>query len=1072
MRVAVLCLGLLLTTCLPPAQAEWTSEAPVNLRVGIAIEKQVEIRCDGPVEAILDGRSTESVTLQPGVYTVSLVDSPDFLRAAPLVAGVISAPPQELIAVGAPPAPTGDWKVDLVRTRSPSNADRAEQDARRNLRGNIRRFQEGGVFIVQAGPFPNEYIARQAMQKARGFGFPAQVVAPGAFEGYAAPVAAAPAAAGGPKRSLRLAPKGQPQRPSEPSGPVGEPLEEVRIPSSLPPPESIPDLEPLDLIPEESFEIEPLETIPPEELALEPMLEPEPEPVLEPIPEPETARLEPETGWRPAPDAGPQDYSQPERISAAPKRAPRGPQARPGGPPPPRERMNNQRGPQRPPEARAMTPPNAQRNGMRRPPFRQGPPPVPSARGTEPRRGPERVQPARPRPAPAPAPAPPPEESPKFAGPLEPTQPIEDRRPQPNVSRIPAPQEPMEQKRLPAELIPVRPPEPRGADSFASVPERTRPRFPNIIKSLPIIRRFWWQDPIETTRPAPRGPNYEQGLENALREPSLASRDGGEPPSVEVVTETGTGEIPSFEPKSALDSEVAMGAVPDIEPFVPESPIDSGQPDDLRGFIPAPPDPNEPATTVVEGPDPAPFPNSFDDEPSMEPFSEPETAMLPSERTDDPVVDIDPSLIPDSPGSVDLDAPLFLATEEGQSAAGGEAFTPDSGSSSAEPGTSGLTEKRAAGGGRPLVVPPTEPVTRAYVQVFDSSGKPLTDGASIIDLRPLTSSRLEYNENSYHGVFQAFAPSDEWMVLVNQVNLEDYVAGIVPEEIPPEAPLDVLKAQAVMSRCYALQLSQTGDYREYGFDVPGDANSEWPYYGRDKETPNIRLAVDETAGEVLIQENGELALPVYCFASGGYVADAQSIWGDSGEPVPTYLKGKPDYNPPEVEEYGIGPEGFSQDEKLVEKWLKDSPNTLDREAAGDYFRWKKTFSDNQLDGLVNAYWNNQVGHVEEMEVTQRAVSGHVTRMRIKGSLQTVEARDSDTIRDALKLDSSLIFIEKGWASDWTIYGGGLGHGVGLSQCGAIGLVKKLNANYLKVLRYYFEDLKLGRRDLVRSKTGA
>jgi SpoIID/LytB domain protein len=443
-----------------------------------------------------------------------------------------------------------------------------------------------------------------------------------------------------------------------------------------------------------------------------------------------------------------------------------------------------------------------------------------------------------------------------------------------------------------------------------------------------------------------------------------------------------------------------------------------------------------------------------DEKPVIEPYSEPSPARLPKESAEPPTLDMD-TLIPAAPGeSVEEEAPLLV-----KSAEDGEEV--------------GMTPKRAVDrpGGKPVGIPVTKPISRAYVRIFDEDGQPVTDSATVIDIEPVTSSRLEYNGSSYNGTFQAYAPSDEWLVLVNNADLEDYVAGILPQEIPAEAPFEVLKAQAVVSRCYALQLAQSGEYTEYGYDILGDADSDWPYTGSKKETPSIRNAVEETAGEVLIDSNGGLATPVYCFSSGGYVADALSVWGNSGEPVPEYLKARPDFDPATVG-VAISPEGLADDEGLLEEWLSSPPNTFDSEAAGEHFRWKKTLTEDQMDALVNDFWNDQVGHVKSISIIRRAKSGHASEMKIEGELQTVEARDSDTIREALQLDSSLILIKEGWGSGWSVYGGGLGHGVGMSQCGAIGLVKQKKANYKQVLHFYFDELKLGRRQISRSPEGA
>lgn len=959
-----------------------------NVRVGLARAKQLEIRCDGPMQVTIDGRQAEAKELQPGTYMLSVVEAPDFHRAAPLVAGIVSAPPEELILTSAPGSPLESWRVELVRTPSAAVATRAERDARVKLKGRIQVSDEGNQKVVHMGPFPNRYLAGKALEKARSAGFPARISSAAGELGYAdmGSALASPVL-----KSRRLNPEGQSVQPPPPAPAPAistqsaeeSTLPEVTADSSGAYEE---DLAPLDLIPEEMLRLDdPIPT---------PMPEPEPAPaveerVLEPIPETSQADMGPELGWVPAP--GKKSKGEPEKITGSTRKLP---------PPPPRIGSSGPRFSTPPPHSR---PPSVSRP--------MGPPPQVSAPSTQPRRvrrprfvetPPEeerqpRVMPRKSAPQPAAPPpvqaAPPPSEEPRYV-----TPPEEDSllKPMPEPAPEPVYSPPSKKRLEPRIAKPAPRPAPSYPDKVASAPKRERFRIPNFLKSMPLIRRFWWEDPIVGPPPEPKV-DIEESFASALNKP--------------------------------VDSEVAMksAAVPpegEVEPTT--SPVEEKGKVDPEWVASQPSQP-EPTETASE-------------ESNLEPFDEPKPATLPKERGEPPV----------------LELPEGMVAEED---------TP------AQPLETKSAPTRTTAGGKNLLVPPLQPVAKGSVQLFDESGQAVSDPGTILDIQPLTSSRLEYNSNSFYGVFQAYAPSEDWLVLVNQVDIEDYISGIVPQEIPADAPFDVLKAQSVMCRCYALQLIHSGDSAEYGYDLPGHPESDWPYYGRSKETPNIRLAVEETAGEILVDSNGNLATPVYCFSSGGYVADARSVWGGTGQPIPDYLEARPDFDPAQVG-FAVPENGFAENESILEEWLTSPPNTYDREAAGESFRWKRTIAAEQMDALVNDYWNNQVGQVKSIRIDARAISGHATRMTIVGTEQTVEARDSDTIREALQLDSSLIVIKENWRSGWTIYGGGLGHGVGLSQCGAIGLVKQKNANYRQILNFYFNKLKLGRRNLVRSSTGA
>jgi SpoIID/LytB domain protein len=118
---------------------------------------------------------------------------------------------------------------------------------------------------------------------------------------------------------------------------------------------------------------------------------------------------------------------------------------------------------------------------------------------------------------------------------------------------------------------------------------------------------------------------------------------------------------------------------------------------------------------------------------------------------------------------------------------------------------------------------------------------------------------------------------------INVVNLEQYLYGVVPSEMPSGWAPEALKAQAVVARSYALAVRKTG-----AFDLYPDTRSQ-VYLGMDHEKATTNAAVDGTAGRVVLY-NGQVAKTYFYSSSGGRTAASQDIWGAA---VP-YLVAVPD----------------------------------------------------------------------------------------------------------------------------------------------------------------------------------
>ncbi len=120
--------------------------------------------------------------------------------------------------------------------------------------------------------------------------------------------------------------------------------------------------------------------------------------------------------------------------------------------------------------------------------------------------------------------------------------------------------------------------------------------------------------------------------------------------------------------------------------------------------------------------------------------------------------------------------------------------------------------------------------------------------------------------------------------VINALALEQYVKGVMPNEVPPSWPIEELKAQAVAVRSIAL----TGGVGGNGFDLYNDTRSQ-VYEGLESEARRTNQAVAATRGEVVTYK-GEVAQTFYSACSGGHTESVVNVFGTA---IP-YLVGVPD----------------------------------------------------------------------------------------------------------------------------------------------------------------------------------
>jgi stage II sporulation protein D len=148
------------------------------------------------------------------------------------------------------------------------------------------------------------------------------------------------------------------------------------------------------------------------------------------------------------------------------------------------------------------------------------------------------------------------------------------------------------------------------------------------------------------------------------------------------------------------------------------------------------------------------------------------------------------------------------------------------------------------------------------------------------------SAPVRFNDKPYRGRLEVFTNPGGTLTVVNVVSLEDYVRGVVPNELSPGGypALEALKAQAVAARTYAVK--NRGNFASQGFDLLPTTRSQ-VYGGMATEHPLSTRAVEETRG-IVATYMGEPINALYTSTCGGRTEDAENIFNEAAP----YLRGR------------------------------------------------------------------------------------------------------------------------------------------------------------------------------------
>lgn len=271
--------------------------------------------------------------------------------------------------------------------------------------------------------------------------------------------------------------------------------------------------------------------------------------------------------------------------------------------------------------------------------------------------------------------------------------------------------------------------------------------------------------------------------------------------------------------------------------------------------------------------------------------------------------------------------------------------------------------------------------------------------------------------NVYRG-FISFRVVDNKLLIINHVNMEDYLKGVVPKELSYTYPKEALKAQAVCSRCFAIK--NINKYEKYGYNLDDTTNSQ-VYGGKTVENERSNAAVDETKG-VIAMFNNEVANTIFGASSGGKTANAAEVW--AGEPI-FYLCSRED--------------PYSRD-----------------------YTWQYSLEKNKIRDILLKN-KIDIGEFLNFNVAEQDVSGRNKTIEIIGTKKTekITGNKFRSIFGNTNLKSTLFDIANS-KEIITFNGRGYGHGVGMSQYGAVEMAKQ-GKNYTDIITFYFPGVTLNNK---------
>lgn len=346
---------------------------------------------------------------------------------------------------------------------------------------------------------------------------------------------------------------------------------------------------------------------------------------------------------------------------------------------------------------------------------------------------------------------------------------------------------------------------------------------------------------------------------------------------------------------------------------------------------------------------------------------------------------------------------------------------------------------------------------------------------------------------SYRGNFEIHKTGDG-LLLINELLLEEYLYAVVPSEMPSTYPSESLKAQAVCARTYSYGYLEHAGLPALGAHVDDSVN--YQVYNNIMEKKSSTDAVRQTEGE-LLQQDGKPITAYYYSTSCGYGTDDR-IWKEEGEGAAPYLRSVHIAQDENNESQEINEQtDTTQTDELQKKSeqeeaLREYLTTIheeDYEKEEPWYRWSYTVNDLDINLLKKKLQERGISFadfkkVKDMEIIRRAAGGSARTLVISTDQGELQVEGEYEIRYVLNQEGEVIRqddsaytlstilpsayfvmdLQKGkkGITGFTLYGGGFGHGVGMSQNAAKAMAQS-GKTYEEILAMFYWNCQLAKK---------
>lgn len=296
-----------------------------------------------------------------------------------------------------------------------------------------------------------------------------------------------------------------------------------------------------------------------------------------------------------------------------------------------------------------------------------------------------------------------------------------------------------------------------------------------------------------------------------------------------------------------------------------------------------------------------------------------------------------------------------------------------------------------------------------------------------VKLKVYKDSNIFIDGRRFRGDVDIIRKDNSTLSVINNIELEDYLYGVLYHEVSHKWPMEVLKAQAIAARTFAVYQKRQNALQPY--DLRSDIYSQ-VYGGRTSERWATTRAVNLTEGKVLAF-NGEIFPAYYHATCAGYTEDASSLWNIDIAP----LKGV----------------------KCV--FCKNSP----------HYRWKKEVSLWRLQNKLKEK-GYKIGRINSINILSTDKSGRAEKIEMKdgtGISIIMAAKEFRQMLGPNEIRSAKFDVSIKW--EHAVFdGSGWGHGVGMCQWGAYGLAKK-GKKAEEILKFYYPGADITALDKISNK---